>query len=332
MENSPDLTMKSLLIIIFFLICSTTFPSSRGEEDYEKFRECSQPYECGEIKNISYPFYGDNQPSYCGYRGFQVSCTRDNRSVIKPTDLEFQLLKFNINGANHTNTIRVRRLDMLEGPCSPSLQNKSTTLSFPYNLFLHYPQTFENLTLYYCDTPLLNEVSSPNNFTCPGDSKTVFYANDSSLESLRKNLSSATCNRIIQVPILKEALDESTSPGDKMKQVHDALIGGFEVVYPEITACTTCEDSGGQCANEEQDSVDSFRCFCTHGTQVAYCLPPPHQNGMLSFLNLYLKITFSVFSVECFVTFFFFLRTFFSLFAFSFLFFCVFDSSKEESA
>ncbi|KAM1478125.1 hypothetical protein ACFXTO_039878 [Malus domestica] len=57
--------MFSLPFFIIFFLFTIFYPSANSQ-----FTECSQPYDCSLLKNISYPFWGgNNRPRHCGHKG-----------------------------------------------------------------------------------------------------------------------------------------------------------------------------------------------------------------------------------------------------------------------
>ncbi|KAM1147745.1 hypothetical protein ACFX2J_039289 [Malus domestica] len=57
--------MFSLPFFIIFFLFTIFYPFANGQ-----FTECSQPYDCGLLKNISYPFWeGNNHPRHCDHKG-----------------------------------------------------------------------------------------------------------------------------------------------------------------------------------------------------------------------------------------------------------------------
>ena len=75
--NSHYLALSSLISLFFF---STILPPSYCIDD-ERFVDCSRPFDCGRIKNISYPFWGGNRPEYCGIQGVELRCC-DNEYLL----------------------------------------------------------------------------------------------------------------------------------------------------------------------------------------------------------------------------------------------------------
>ena len=42
--------------------------------DNEPYLTCEAPFNCGNLVNLSYPFWGSNRPNYCGHPSFQLDC------------------------------------------------------------------------------------------------------------------------------------------------------------------------------------------------------------------------------------------------------------------
>lgn len=57
-----------LSFIIFYILPVATFAVN------VHYTACSQPFKCGGFHNISYPFWGDPLPSYCGIPEFKLVC------------------------------------------------------------------------------------------------------------------------------------------------------------------------------------------------------------------------------------------------------------------
>ncbi|XP_062082933.1 G-type lectin S-receptor-like serine/threonine-protein kinase SD1-1 isoform X2 [Humulus lupulus] len=278
-----DLLLKPLVLIIFLVVWSNTFHSYQGqqlqEEDDDKFAACSVPYECsGHIKELYFPFWGANRPSYCGYPDFKVSCDPQNRSVFKLNDIEYII--YNISHM----AVTAARLDLLEGPCSGKVNFANGSWTFQlYDVPIYFPPEIENVTLFYgCQNSDNLEWFGENKFSCPDQisgSKTVYYANDSLLETVKPEPGASeweSC-KISGVLVYKDALNESPASlaGDAGQRFGDAWKKGFEVVFPEPTLCKGCMDSDGRCGFDKNDS-QNFRCFCPRGykQQASYCESP----------------------------------------------------------
>ncbi|GMN56784.1 hypothetical protein TIFTF001_025883 [Ficus carica] len=76
---SYPLSFLFLSLLILFL--SSSFASHADDQDEDPFKSC-EPFDCGGIKNISYPFRGNHQPEYCGHPEFVVDCELDREILI----------------------------------------------------------------------------------------------------------------------------------------------------------------------------------------------------------------------------------------------------------
>ncbi|KAK7847934.1 leaf rust 10 disease-resistance locus receptor-like protein kinase-like 1.4 [Quercus suber] len=152
--KAHHLALSSLITLSFFL---AILPPSYCTDD-ARFVDCSHPYECGRIINVSYPFWGVNRPEYCGRQGFKLECYDDEYPIIKFEELEFLIL--NINESQ--NNMTIARLDLWHGFCPQTYLD--TVLN--YNIF-DYAPTVLNITLFY-DCPLAVSTLIPvqNKFKC----------------------------------------------------------------------------------------------------------------------------------------------------------------------
>lgn len=142
--------------------------------------ECSCPFECGSIKNISFPFWGGNRPVYCGHEGFELECHNSQYFVIKFEALEFRVP--NINQSRHIRTIA--RSDLWDSPCPQKFFN--TTLVF--TIFDYYASTLRNLTMFYdCPAQLNRSVQNwlRSGFGVGDTNNTAYFVDESVFQYFR---------------------------------------------------------------------------------------------------------------------------------------------------
>uniref|UniRef100_A0A2N9I0E4 non-specific serine/threonine protein kinase n=1 Tax=Fagus sylvatica TaxID=28930 RepID=A0A2N9I0E4_FAGSY len=101
------LPLSSLVTLSFFFFF-TILPPSYCIDD-ELFVQCGRTYDCGDIKNISFPFWGDDRSQYCGLPGFQLECHDGKYPIIRFEELEFRVLHIN----TFLHTMSIARLDLL---------------------------------------------------------------------------------------------------------------------------------------------------------------------------------------------------------------------------
>ena len=219
------------------------------------FVECGRPFECGRIKNVSYPFWGGDRPKYCGRQGFKLECYDNEYPIIKFKELEFLIL--NINESQ--NNMTIARLDLWHGFCPQTYLD--TILN--YNIF-DYAPTVLNITLFY-DCPLAVSTLIPvqNKFKCSYEgsdrNNNAYFVNESLAKFHFPGL--AQCRGKIRVPISRNAIiDESAGV---VHELHEALKRGFDVDYDALpVACSGCVDSGGYCGS---NATHQFVCFGRDG-------------------------------------------------------------------
>ncbi|KAJ1405743.1 Wall-associated receptor kinase, galacturonan-binding domain [Sesbania bispinosa] len=83
-----------------------------------------ESYNCGELSNISYPFWGQNRPSYCGGGdSFKLNCQQEeedhNTTTIRIGSQDFTVL--NIHTTSYS--MRLVRTDLARNVCYPQFNN-----------------------------------------------------------------------------------------------------------------------------------------------------------------------------------------------------------------
>ncbi|GAB4827899.1 hypothetical protein Ancab_034783 [Ancistrocladus abbreviatus] len=101
MHSPSQSSLFSIFSIFIFFILNHLQKSSWAQT--EQYQTCTtQKIQCGNLKDIGYPFYGGNRPEYCGYPGFELNCTGDH------LEISFMSQKFyviDINDTLHTLTL-----------------------------------------------------------------------------------------------------------------------------------------------------------------------------------------------------------------------------------
>ncbi|CAL0322239.1 unnamed protein product [Lupinus luteus] len=233
------------------MIIPTYFSSDPAEGYY--YSACA-PFSCGNLSDISYPFWNTNQPDYCGHPKFKVDCQQDNLTI----DIMSQ--KFDIIGINQTTQImKIARLDLwVDLSCSKDYT--TFNLDFP---FFNYTTNDDYTTLFYdCDPP--SYYSSPMNgayaltFPCSIDGDHYAYLVLST--NLGNNFISLGCKNNTTVPVLKEAELSLMKDGITLGPEY-VLNEGFEVGWMGVNKdqCDSCIKSSGRCGHNNNAS---FICLC----------------------------------------------------------------------
>ncbi|XP_022765547.1 probable fructokinase-7 isoform X1 [Durio zibethinus] len=224
---------------IFFILILLPTSYSNGVD--ESLMDCFHPFSCGDLKNLSYPFWTDDHPQHCHLEGFELIKCEDPQPLILISGHEFRVL--HINQSVYRMTIV--RIDLWEDTCPKNFVN--VTLEHP---FLHYSKTNQNLTVFFNCIPWI-EMPCENMVQRLVD---PFYATDpfvirDNFQHLRK------CGTSVQVN--KTNFDRLRN---RKLNLLEALKQGFDMEYDfyEIF-CSKCKDLGGKCFKSSSDLL------CKHG-------------------------------------------------------------------
>ncbi|XVE64028.1 hypothetical protein DITRI_Ditri07aG0068500 [Diplodiscus trichospermus] len=224
----PTLSISSFT---FFLISLFLLPISHCQDD-ENFWQCFSSFDCGAIKNLTFPFWNDNSPEFCRQKDFGLTkCDDREEPVISIGGNEFRLI--NLNYPAYTMTIA--RNDLWQQICLSNPINVSLG-----NDFLSYPPTNRQFTLFYnCSQPR----APINEFPCfQPQGLYSFYVDDSTERENYEEFFDA-CRTAIKVEVNQSAeIQRQLSLG--FWRI------GFDVVF-DISAifCKKCDSLNGKCRN-----------------------------------------------------------------------------------
>nr|XP_034889458.1 LEAF RUST 10 DISEASE-RESISTANCE LOCUS RECEPTOR-LIKE PROTEIN KINASE-like 2.7 isoform X2 [Populus alba] len=234
-----------LLLLTIALVCGS---APVFADDDERYMNCMNSFDCGNIKGVGYPFSGSDRPDYCGYPGFELGCSNQDPeiTIMRST---YKLLGVNIQ----SRTLNVSRSD--------------------------YTSDHAEVTMFYgCPSPSPPALSI-SQFTCNiNDTVMMGYfitANLSLLSGTAPSLTSylTTCNNSVKVPALQSAivpiLDSPT-----VAQLLEAINQGFELVWStNDSLCDACESSGGLCGYNR--TTTAFTCYCADQPRDFECSSSP---------------------------------------------------------
>ncbi|XP_061350614.1 LEAF RUST 10 DISEASE-RESISTANCE LOCUS RECEPTOR-LIKE PROTEIN KINASE-like 2.3 [Gastrolobium bilobum] len=255
---------KSKFTISFIFLLTTLLQSHSKVED-TKYSVCSRPYNCGEVSNISYPFWGQNRPHYCGStEQLKLNCEANQDTSFQFDTQNFRVLRID----TLSKTMRLVRTDLVYDDCSSDLTN--TSLS---SKIFEFPEDVHNITIFYgCPTGFS---LGGNNFTCKDDTKYRiagaqfgFYVKMT--ESLLQQYPELeTCATRIHVLVYREIPLDSDGGIDSLRK---AAANGFDVFYniADDGECTSCMESKGACGTNDT-AKDQFSCHCPDGSDALQC-------------------------------------------------------------
>ncbi|KAL8472620.1 hypothetical protein ACS0TY_029722 [Phlomoides rotata] len=273
---NPKLDLRFLPLILVLL----GIPRSCVCQNNDLYQTCRQPFQCGRLENIGYPFYGGDRPPSCGYPGFDLDCRGDD-PLITTASMTYRVLDFDTS----TRTLKVSRDDLWSTLCPPSPSN--TTLNF--TLFDFYSRADDqNITIYYgCPDGQPNmPFRTQTQFFCGGSS---FFAAGRAVAEL-----SVGCSRLISVRVNQSATLElsniTTATADLLQ---GALRSGFSIQWSaDDDNCRACSRSGGFCGYNPTSA--SFACHCTNGTSASICSGNGSRSSSGSSLKIGLPIVGAV--------------------------------------
>ncbi|KAB2095613.1 hypothetical protein ES319_A01G050700v1 [Gossypium barbadense] len=284
---STSSALVFFIIIILLLVQVPTLLSSSNDN----YMVCSKQFHCGNIKNVSYPFWGGDRPENCGQPGLKLTCLEDEETQITIMSVSYKVIEINMDRQAFT----VARTDYLQNLCPQTLLN--TTLNF--NL-LSYAWNLENITLYY-HCPLISNISSgfPSLFNCStsnGTDMVNYYVIASVLGNLSTEVKDGlrACDSHVIVPAFYTAVETI-----KSNPTPDTLVlplgNGFGLKWDENIAskCEDCNGSGGRCGYNR--SSNQFTCYCPNHTDASTCLLSGSSEG--TGLKIKLIIGFAVVGV-----------------------------------
>ncbi|XP_038687594.1 uncharacterized protein LOC119986980 [Tripterygium wilfordii] len=268
--------------IFFFFI----FVLACADEDQD-FIDCHINFNCGELADIGYPFWGNGRPEKCGHPLFMLECFQDTTTNMLVHQRVYQVV--HIDPFSHTiNISRPRER------CPPTFENE--TFAYPFN----YSATVQKLILFYNCTAIPDSSLSSNNFSCPvlGTERDAFYGDDILFGGARFN--DTACNIQVKVPVEEDILSELIQTGVGL--LDEALNEPFGVNYQTHILCDACEGSGGNCGTNLSSLTrePQFICYCHDGHhQPVTCADDKDRSGWKRKLTLGIGASFGSVAIIC---------------------------------
>ncbi|KGN64146.2 hypothetical protein Csa_013702 [Cucumis sativus] len=253
-------------VLLFFTILLFHLHLCFADDALDEFKACGVNYNCGELVNISYPFWGNDRQSFCGRREFGLSCKDNETTAIEINSRQYIVV--NISQSDHRMTIA--RSELFNDYC-PNNEIETATLDF--SLF-KYSSNDLNLSVWY-DCPVLPGTQNLS-FECGSEgekSGRMNYALDN-IEAVSLSPLSVGCRIKIEVMITSKLFKEGKR--NRTMVVERGMKEGFEVEYGDFytVACEGCKEyGGGVCSRNE---TEEFLCKCENGELHPFvCRPPP---------------------------------------------------------
>ena len=245
MNTSTILKYFFLILIPILLTFLPSHVKSLKANPYDDPFSGCEPFDCGKIEGISYPFRENGQPDYCGHPDFVIDCQSDEAYLMfNKMSQRFRVLKMDPKD----RILKLARTDLTDSTCPDKFSN--TTLDS--TLFSFTEKDRMAALLYNC-----NSTEHPDliNFSCFGNPAYFIMEADSGHEFPYR----PSCNVSVIVPVMEKAVLGLLSEN---LEVDEVLEEGFEVEWSsmEEEKCKDCLVSGGNCGYNWTEN--EFRCFC----------------------------------------------------------------------
>nr|GMD55468.1 LEAF RUST 10 DISEASE-RESISTANCE LOCUS RECEPTOR-LIKE PROTEIN KINASE-like 2.1 [Ipomoea batatas] len=221
---------------------------------------CAESFSCGNIDAIAYPFWGGNQPAYCGHPSFMLDCNIDSPPEITILSVKYKVLGISSQAAT------IVSYDLSTNICPSNPQN--TSLDF--NLFSYAPSV-NNITLFYgCTTTNPVSVPIPNLFNCSDSNKNVLWSPNTGLPNISSN--NITCGSEISVTVTQEAFEALLNASVVTEELLRTSVGaGFSVDWEAYNSlCDNCTGSGGRCGSNGDSISTQFVCYTDNGMHPSF--------------------------------------------------------------
>ncbi|KAJ4841503.1 hypothetical protein Tsubulata_933674 [Turnera subulata] len=254
------LSLHSILVVSSILILLATVGFSRDDGGYS---ECKKPFDCGLLRNLSYPFWGGDRPQYCGHPAFRLLCQVGQYPSIAGDREPEQFRLVGVDPNRKVMTLEVIKLEQYICPQNP--ENKTLNPSF-----LSFPDTnLRTLNLLYNFTEGMYPLGTVGGINgCPGWGESYFGFERWPTESGQYP---PMCNVTIRIPVPGDAVDGLQKRG---KPAVEGLLGeGYNLSYlygSAPTICQGCTSSGGVCGSNSTDP-SRFVCLCRHNSTPDIC-------------------------------------------------------------
>ncbi|XP_058088943.1 uncharacterized protein LOC131235676 [Magnolia sinica] len=261
--------MKEFFPIVIFFFCCRRIALS-----IDPLFEACEPRDCGNGLYIRYPFRILDQPSYCGYKGFELDC-KNGRPVLNMSNNDHYYIQ-NIFYENQTLLLVNMGLLDSETCLRPthnltvenryfSVSSATTYLFFFFNCLISLPDRIGYERVYTMDC-MNNDIH--HSYATLADYQTVKLMNfTKDHETLSSMSFTETCESWATEPV--RADPEFLYGYSEAGNYSEILKTGFVLDYGSASNCNGCVESGGQCGFN--DTMSQIMCLCPDRPQLGAC-------------------------------------------------------------
>ncbi|KAH7516494.1 hypothetical protein FEM48_Zijuj10G0141000 [Ziziphus jujuba var. spinosa] len=245
--------MNQNLFILTFLLF---LPNQHFVGSVDRYYlDCSVPARtCPDNQTIRFPFYlRDQQKSFCGYPGFEVSCDEDGHSILN-LSVDDPYIVRQISYHNRSLIVSNAAISHNSTPnCIPPLQS----MSFPNERF-ELPK--QNHLLSNCYPPRVPEYE----IGCSSENATNWVLGVPENDKQKLGNLSKQCGdgKVVVLPV------KYYNRSDEIVGMRQVLSRGFELTW-KADDCSRCQRTGGVCGFNASSSL--FHCYCKDRPHLVYC-------------------------------------------------------------
>lgn len=277
----------TFVLILVLVLVLTNFPASLCRESKE-FKLCSRTFNCGNLTGITYPFYGQDRPDYCGHPGFELlECAQSQLPKLMIKSQKFLVIHIN----SSSSTITVAREDYYSRSGCPTSSNLAN-IEIDFSRFQYTPVN-ENITLLYsnCSSVCSNGPLKAMTFPCPVTSTQNFEVCYLTKKMISDHNISETCPNRLFLPVHRSD-DMAIDSSGQVMQVSFAAWHGFELKWSaDNVVCEECLAKGGQCGHDWLSN--KFFCFCTDESKCPFSGSVPEKRQIWTKSKVAMLASFS---------------------------------------
>ncbi|KAI4346904.1 hypothetical protein L6164_007767 [Bauhinia variegata] len=215
-----------LIPLSYMIILLISLKSIPRVNSIDSFPSCSKQFNCGNLTNVGFPFWGGGRAEGCGYPEFYLNCT-ENLPYITFNNITYLVKE--VHPQNHTLKIAFKEL-------CPAPFPSNTTDILDGNLF-DYVSGYQNLTLLYgCNETVAK--GRKGYFECPIHGVADRYAYPV-LGNWDSSPWHCTYGLVARV--------RSTFTVSEFANFQAKMKDGFEVKWLVGVDCDQCQRFGGVC-------------------------------------------------------------------------------------
>ncbi|XP_008229263.1 PREDICTED: LEAF RUST 10 DISEASE-RESISTANCE LOCUS RECEPTOR-LIKE PROTEIN KINASE-like 1.4 isoform X5 [Prunus mume] len=238
--------MHPLFLLFFFYSFEVTksFPSNAN------LSNCSRAFDCGPLRNLSYPFAGGSRPAYCGPPEFHINCVNDSPELTI-LSLSYRVLQLDPVRRN----LKLARSDLWTSTCTDKVFNSTMKSEF----FAYNDSDDVDVSIFYGCNSTITTPKLANWFHCNNNrdfNDSYYLIGPVPLDPI---MSTFKCEIGITVPILKTTAAKLVA---NRSLFQEAINEGFTVNYtnPYDNQCAQCLGVNGLCGFDTGSSEPV--CIC----------------------------------------------------------------------